>query len=84
MRHSGNVATVIDQTYGGEGATVKLYVHDELGRFVTVASLSFSRTELEALQTGVMRRRIELDNPTLFEPEPDDGRANVRWLPPQP
>lgn len=84
MRHSGNTATAINQTYGGEGVTIKVYVHDEVGRFVTVTSLSLSTRDLENHLDGIRRRRIELDNPTLFAPDPDDGSTNVRWLPPQP
>nr|CRY97803.1 hypothetical protein [uncultured prokaryote] len=66
MRHSGNWSTVIDQTYGGEGVTMKIYVYDEVGRFVTVSSLSLGTRELETHLTGVRLRREELDQLPLF------------------
>ena len=84
MRHSGNVASRIDQTYGGEGVTLKVYVHDELGRFVTVASLSLGLKEVEAMVSGITQRRAELDTLPLFELDPGEGGGNVRWLPPKP
>lgn len=64
MRHSGNTATVVDCSYGGEGVTLKIYVDDEVGRFVTVTSLSLGLKDLHKLVEGVHRRRAELDDQT--------------------
>lgn len=84
MRHSGNTGSVIDQTFGGEGATMKVYVHDEMGRFVTVANLSLGTREIEALLDGIQRRRDELEQGTLFGLEEGEDANKVRWLPPRP
>jgi len=67
MSHSGNTATVVDVTYGGEGCTARIYVHDELQRFVTVARVSFSTKDLTVMLDGVLKRRAELDQATLFD-----------------
>ena len=65
-RHSGNYALTVGETFGGEGCTMKVYVYDEVDRFVTVARLSFSTKELTSLLNGVMMRRAELDQDPLF------------------
>lgn len=84
MRHSGNTGTAISESYGGEGVTLKIYVHDELGRFVTVAGLSFGLKDLERYVSGVKQRRADLDTMPLFDLEEATPPENVRWLPPQP
>lgn len=67
MRHSGNTASVIDTTYGGEGCTMRIYVHDEVGRFVTVATLSLGTKEVAARLEGIQARRDELEQGVLFD-----------------
>lgn len=83
-RYSGNTATAVEWTFGGEGTTAKVYVDDELGRHICIASLSLSTNELRHLLTGIERRRDELEQPPLFGEAEDQGDTNVRWLPPQP
>lgn len=84
MDHSRNTATVIDTTYGGEGCTLKVYVHDEVGRFVTVAQVSLGTREMQEHLRRVLLRREELDQGTLFDAPEAHGATNVRWMPPQP
>lgn len=67
MRHSGNIGHVINQTYGGEGVTMKVYVYDEVGRFVTVASLALGEKEVQHHLDGIAIRKRELEQPGLFE-----------------
>lgn len=59
---SGNTAKVVDQTYGGEGVTLTLYVYDELDRFVTVTRASLSTKELTDHLAGIHRRRVDLED----------------------
>lgn len=66
MRHSGNYARVLDKTYGGEGVTMKIYVYDEIDRFVTVSSLSLGTREVKDILEGIEYRRNELDQGSLF------------------
>lgn len=62
MRHSGNYATMIQQTYLLNGVEIKLYVHDELDRFVTKAGILFSTADLRHILDGIeLHRRKEAE-----------------------
>lgn len=59
MRHSGNYAQTVADRYELGGVITKLYVYDELDRFVTVANLRLSRRDLEHFLSGIDEVRKE-------------------------
>lgn len=61
---SQNYGSIIDVTYGGEGATVTMYVYTAEHQFVTLARTSFGRADLELMLNRIAARRRELDNAT--------------------
>lgn len=68
MDHSGNTGTPIDQTYGFGQVKVKIYVHDEVGRFFTRATVHLSRRQIEEWHSGMqMFERDHADDPLPFE-----------------
>lgn len=70
MRHSGNTGTVVGAEYTPSTATLKLYVHDELERFVTVAKLTVDRKQLSFWLGG-----MEL----AAEREGEDAQMPLPW-----
>lgn len=46
MRHSGNTGKVVGAEYRPEQGALKIYVYDEVERFITVASVKFTRKDL--------------------------------------
>lgn len=62
MRHSGNYATMVQQKYFLNGIEIKLYIYDELDRFVTLGSILLSDADLTHMQRGIeLKRREEAD-----------------------
>lgn len=61
---SKNRGELIDTTYGGEGATMKVYIYDEHHRFVTLTSLSLGTGQLSHMLNKIEERRRELDECT--------------------
>ena len=57
---SKNVADPVDVTYGGEGATMTVYVYDENRRFVTVSRLSLGTQQIKSMLDKIDQRRREL------------------------
>lgn len=64
MSHAGRYAKLVNETYGGEGVTMKIYVYDEVDRFVTVCSFSLGLKTMENLVQGIHDRRAALDDQT--------------------
>lgn len=59
MRHSGNYATMISQKYFLNGIEIKLYIYDELDRFVTVGSILLGESDLTHMLRGIALKRQE-------------------------
>lgn len=57
MRHSGNYGTIISTKYLLNGVEQKIYVYDELDRFVTVATILYSTDDLRLYQDGIAEQR---------------------------
>lgn len=64
MRHSGNYATMVNQRYLRNGVQIKLYIYDELDRFVTMGSVLLSTGDIDHMLNGINehnRREAERD-----------------------
>lgn len=59
MNHSGNVATIVDKQYLLGEVLLRVYVHDEVGRFVTVANLTVSDRYLARMREGIEQTAID-------------------------
>lgn len=70
MRHSGNYAKVISTEYTPQVVRIKVYVLDELDRFVTVCHLSMDRKQIAFYQGG-----MEL----AARQEGDDAQMPLPW-----
>lgn len=57
---SKNTADPVDVTYGGEGATLTVYVYDENRRFVTVSRLSLGTAYIKGMLDKIDHRKREL------------------------
>lgn len=59
-------ARVVEWTYGGEGVTFKLYVYTSDGKICEVCYLALGLNELLNHRDGVLRRRDELEQGSLW------------------
>ena len=78
MFGSQSTGTSISSTYGNEGVTLKLYVHNAAGKFEMVTNLSLTVHELEEHIAGIMRARRQAADQPLFETEAPYRVTGVR------